>query len=148
MDLEEKSQMEGPNDNVFVVERKRSTLSRLFNFKTMNEFNENAMAHDNPDSMPKNPKTSTLMRLLNKKQQPTQQMDEEVKPEASEKSEESQGKRNSLFSRAVVGPWISRKMSQMSLNRSKAEPKSEPCDETTSNEPMSTEEIHEILIAN
>lgn len=140
MNSDEKNPIEGSNENVVVVEKKKAgTLSRFFSFKNLNEYNDEAMASEQPDVMQKKSKTNTLMRYLNKKQQPAQ--NDVEKPEVLDKLEESHGNRASLFKRALGVPWITRKVSQMNLNRPKAEP------EETGNK-MTTEEIHEILIAN
>lgn len=140
MNSEEKNPIEGSNENVVVVEKKKAgTLSRFFSFKNLNEYNDEAMASEQPDVMQKKSKTNTLMRYLNKKQQPAQNDVEKL--EVLDKLEESHGNRASLFKRALGVPWITRKVSQMNLNRPKAEP------EEAGNK-MTTEEIHEILIAN
>ena len=139
MDSDGKNQIE----NVVAVERKKAgTLSRFFSFKNLNEFNDEAMTSELPETTQKKPKTNTLMRYLNKKQQPAKE--DEEKTEVLDKLEESHGKsRGSLFKRALGVPWITRKVSQMNLNSPKAERESEQ-----SGSKMTTEEIHEILIAN
>lgn len=142
MDLEEKNQMEGPNENVIVEKRKRSTLSRFFSFKNLSEFNENASTtSDDQDRMSKDPKTNSLLRMRSKKQ-------EELQPETSQNSNDPQTKQG-IFSRVKLTPWLNRKVSKMYLNRSKEEEKSEMKDEPKPCiDKMSTEEIHEILLAN
>lgn len=119
--------------------RKRSSLSTFFRFKGLSGFSESAATIET-ESSPKIGKTSTLMRLLNKKQQ----HGDEEKPKAQTE------KRDSFLMRSLGStvPWLSRKVSQMNIQRPGTASKSvdhPPPASGTRND--GSDQVHEALIA-
>lgn len=118
--------------------RKRSSLSSFFRFKGLSGFSESAATIESESRTIG--RTSTLMRLLSKKQQ----NGDEEKPKAQSE------KRNSFLMRSLGStvPWLSRKVSQMNIQRPSSASKSvdhPPPAPGTSND--GSDQIHEALIA-
>lgn len=117
---------------------KRASLSKFFRFKGLSGY-PTTTSEVPIDQQPKVPKASTLKRIFNKKHS------SQVQLNVSEKSAETSSKRHFTQMRSVVVPWLSRKVSQMSLN-SKTTQQSQPSASASASS-SSDSEIHEVLIS-
>lgn len=138
MDIEAKTQDAAKVDENSNT-RMRGTLSRMFRFKGLSGYSESAATMET-ESSSKIGKASTLMRILNKKQQ--NEDEEKPKPQSE--------KRNSFLMRSLSStvPWLSRKVSQMNIHRNSGDSKSVELPKNIAETVVdSSDQIHEALIA-
>lgn len=118
--------------------RKRSSLSKMFRFKGLSGYSEATIETEKP----KIGKTNTLMRFLSKKQQNGDE----------EKSKAHSEKRNSFLMRSLGStvPWLSRKVSQMSIHGPSSASKSvdipSPVPEASTSSQDISDQVHEVVI--